>query len=128
MTAPITRTLAVAVLALAGLLTLLTLAGSAGLGPPGWLAAAAFAAAGWAVLAEAAPRYGMTRFGPADLVNETVRGAARNAAAELSEALRRSAHDLDAVRARATVVLAWVDTWMDCRAVESFSFEPAPPG
>ena len=68
MTASITRTLAVAVLALAGLLTLLTLTGAAGLGPPGWLAAAAFAAAGWAVLAEAAPRYGMTRFGPADLV------------------------------------------------------------
>jgi phosphatidylglycerophosphate synthase len=66
-TAPITRTLAVATLALAGLLTLLTVTGT-GLGPPGWLAAAAFTAAGWAVLAEALPAYGMTRFGPADLV------------------------------------------------------------
>lgn len=71
MTAPITRTLAVASLGLAGLLTVLTLTGSAGLGPPGWLAGAVFAAAGWAVLAEAAPRYGMTRFGPADLVTMT---------------------------------------------------------
>jgi phosphatidylglycerophosphate synthase len=70
-TAPITRTLAVATVALAGLLVLLTLAGSAGLGPPGWLAGTAFAAAGWAVLAESAPRYGLTRFGPADLVTMT---------------------------------------------------------
>jgi phosphatidylglycerophosphate synthase len=70
-TASITRTLAVATLALAGLLTLLTITGAAGLGPPGWLAAAAFTAAGWAVLAEAMPRYGMTRFGPADLVTMT---------------------------------------------------------
>lgn len=71
MTASTTRTLAVAVLALAGLLTLLTLTGTAGLGPPGWLAAAVFAVAGWAVLAEAMPRYGVTRFGPADLVTMT---------------------------------------------------------
>jgi phosphatidylglycerophosphate synthase len=70
-TASITRTLAVATLALAGLLTLLTITGAAGLGPPGWLAAASFTAAGWAVLAEAMPRYGMTRFGPADLVTMT---------------------------------------------------------
>lgn len=71
MTAPITRTLAIATLALAALLTLLTLTGGAGLGPPGWLAATAFTLAGWAVLAEAMPRYGMTRFGPADLVTLT---------------------------------------------------------
>ena len=62
--------------------------------------------------------------GPADLVLETARGAARNAADELAEALRRSAHDPDAVRERAAIVQAWVDTWMDCRAVESFAFEP----
>lgn len=68
MTAPITRTLTIATVALAALLTLLTLTGAAGLGPPGWLAATAFTAAGWAVLAEAMPRYGVTRFGPADLV------------------------------------------------------------
>ncbi|TDV44744.1 CDP-alcohol phosphatidyltransferase family protein [Actinophytocola oryzae] len=71
MTAPITRTLVIAAGAMAGLLTLLTLAGSAGLGPPGWLAGTAFAAAGWAVLTEAASRYGLTRFGPADLVTMT---------------------------------------------------------
>jgi len=70
-TASITRTLTIATLALAGLLTLLTLTGAAGLGPPGWLAGAAFAIAGWAVLAEAMPRYGTTRFGPADLVTLT---------------------------------------------------------
>jgi phosphatidylglycerophosphate synthase len=70
-TAPITRTLTIATLALVGLLTLLTLTGSAGLGPPGWLAGTAFAIAGWAVFAEAMPRYGTTRFGPADLVTLT---------------------------------------------------------
>jgi phosphatidylglycerophosphate synthase len=70
-TPPITRTLTIATLALAGLLTLLALTGSAGLGPPGWLAGTAFAIAGWAVLAEAMPRYGTTRFGPADLVTLT---------------------------------------------------------
>ena len=70
---------------------------------------------------EAAP---VVLVGPADLVLETARGAARNAADELAEALRRSADDPEAVRERAAVALAWVDTWMDCRAVESFSFEP----
>jgi phosphatidylglycerophosphate synthase len=65
-TAPIVRTLTIATLALAALLTLLT--GIAGLGPPGWLAGAVFAVAGWAVLAEAMPRYDTSRFGPADLV------------------------------------------------------------
>ena len=42
--------LTVATSALAALLALLTLTGSAGLGPPGWLAAAAFTLAGWAAL------------------------------------------------------------------------------
>jgi hypothetical protein len=70
---------------------------------------------------EAAP---VVLVGPADLVIETARGAARNAADELAEALRRSADDLEAIRERAAIALAWVDTWMDCRAVEGFSFEP----
>jgi hypothetical protein len=66
--------------------------------------------------------------GPAELVIETARGAARNAADELAEALR-SAHEPEAIRARAAVALAWVETWMDCRTVESFAFEPGgePP-
>jgi phosphatidylglycerophosphate synthase len=61
--------LTVAVLALVALLAALT--GVAALTPPGWLAALAFAVAGWAVLAEALPRYGVRRFGPADLVTLT---------------------------------------------------------
>jgi phosphatidylglycerophosphate synthase len=65
-TASIVRTLTVAGLALVALLALLTRV--AGLGPPGWLAGVAFALAGWAVLAEAMPRYETRRFGPADLV------------------------------------------------------------
>jgi phosphatidylglycerophosphate synthase len=68
-TTPIVRTLLVATLGLAALLTLLTRV--SGLGPPGWLAAAAFVVAGWAVLAEAMPRYGTRRFGPADVVTLT---------------------------------------------------------
>ena len=60
------RTLTAAAIALAALLTLLTRV--AGLAPPGWLAAVAFCVAGWAVLAESLPRFGVTRFGPADLV------------------------------------------------------------
>jgi phosphatidylglycerophosphate synthase len=68
-TTPIVRTLLVATLGLAALLTLLSRV--SGLGPPGWLAATAFAVAGWAVLAESMPRYGTRRFGPADLVTLT---------------------------------------------------------
>jgi phosphatidylglycerophosphate synthase len=68
-TTPIVRTLLVATLGLAALLTLLSRV--SGLGPPGWLAATAFAVAGWAVLAEAMPRYDTRRFGPADLVTLT---------------------------------------------------------
>jgi len=58
--------LTIAVVALVALLAVLT--GVAGLRPPGWLAALGFAVAGWAVLAEALPRYGVRRFGPADIV------------------------------------------------------------
>jgi phosphatidylglycerophosphate synthase len=39
-----------------------------GLKPPGWLAAITFGVAGWAVLADALPRYEVRRFGPADYV------------------------------------------------------------
>ncbi len=69
MAAPTARTLTVASLALVALLALLTRV--AGLEPPGWLAATAFAVAGWAVLVEALPRYEVRRFGPADLVTLT---------------------------------------------------------
>lgn len=61
--------LTIAMVALVALLAVLT--GVAGLKPPGWLAAVAFAVAGWAVLAEALPRYGVRRFGPADIVTLT---------------------------------------------------------
>jgi phosphatidylglycerophosphate synthase len=61
--------LTIAMVALVALLAALT--GIAGLKPPGWLAAVAFAVAGWAVLADALPRYGVRRFGPADIVTLT---------------------------------------------------------
>ncbi|MGB3444872.1 MAG: CDP-alcohol phosphatidyltransferase family protein [Actinophytocola sp.] len=61
--------LTIAMVALVALLAVLT--GTAGLKPPGWLAAIAFAVAGWAVLAEALPRYGVRGLGPADLVTLT---------------------------------------------------------
>ncbi|MFC4852364.1 CDP-alcohol phosphatidyltransferase family protein [Actinophytocola glycyrrhizae] len=61
--------LTIALVALVALLAALT--GVAGLAPPGWLAGLAFAVAGWAVLAEALPRYGIHRFGPADHVTLT---------------------------------------------------------
>jgi phosphatidylglycerophosphate synthase len=51
------------------LLTALT--GAAASQPGGFSAAVAFAVAGWAVLAEALPRYGVRRFSPADLVTLT---------------------------------------------------------
>ena len=66
---PTARTLTVATAALVAALALLTR--FAGLGLPGWLAAVTFCVAGWAVLAEAMPRYGVQRFGPADLVTLT---------------------------------------------------------
>ncbi len=66
---PTARTLTVATAALVAVLALLTR--FAGLGLPGWLAAVTFCVAGWAVLAEAMPRYGVQRFGPADLVTLT---------------------------------------------------------
>ncbi|MBB4905510.1 CDP-alcohol phosphatidyltransferase family protein [Actinophytocola algeriensis] len=61
--------LTIAMVALVALLAALTWV--AGLKPPGWLAAVAFAVAGWAVLAEALPRFGVRRFGPADIVTLT---------------------------------------------------------
>ena len=61
--------LSIAFVALLALLAALT--GIASLWPPGWLAAITFALAGWAVLADALPRYGVRRFGPADYVTLT---------------------------------------------------------
>jgi phosphatidylglycerophosphate synthase len=59
-------------IAFAMLVTLLAaLTGLAGLKPPGWLAAVTFGVAGWAVLAEALPRFEVRRFGPADYVTLT---------------------------------------------------------
>ncbi len=61
--------LTVAFVALVGLLAALT--GVAGLWPPSWLAGITFGLAGWAVLADALPRYGVARLGPADYVTLT---------------------------------------------------------
>jgi phosphatidylglycerophosphate synthase len=66
LTASLARTLAVAAGAQALLLGLLTVIG--GLGAAGWLAGLVYAVAGAAALTVAGRRFGVTAFGPADLV------------------------------------------------------------
>jgi hypothetical protein len=63
-------------------------------------------------------------YGPGRLVSEIVAGATRNAADILAEHVRtRSTNDAALVAAR--VAVAWIETLVATRAVESYSFDSA---
>jgi hypothetical protein len=61
--------------------------------------------------------------GPAGMIGDLVRGAVRDAVRELSE-LARGDVARAGLRAAAADAGAWIRTFLDCHAVESFSFDP----
>ena len=67
--------------------------------------------------------------GPATTISTLVEGAARDAADRLGEMLRSpSRPDEDkrgALRQQGVVTLAWIETYVDCQAIEWYSFDPA---
>jgi hypothetical protein len=66
--------------------------------------------------------------GPATMVSNLIEGAVRNAADRLGESLRSPSRPNAQTRGRlrelAVAVCAWVETYVDCQAVEWYSFDP----
>jgi hypothetical protein len=62
--------------------------------------------------------------GPADLIAQVVRGAAAEAAERLARLIARVPGDAAAVPGAADAAAAWVETWLACRLLEGFEFEP----
>lgn len=80
------------------------------------------------------PREPFELVGPATMVSTVIEGAARDAIDSAAELLRssttpNSAADLK-LREFATAAQAWIETCLDCRAIELYSFDPdfhSPP-
>jgi hypothetical protein len=66
--------------------------------------------------------------GPATTISTIITGAAQNAADRLGDSLRkRSKRDSgtrDRLRELAVAALAWVETYIDCEAIEWYRFDP----
>jgi hypothetical protein len=70
----------------------------------------------------------VTLLGPASTVSNVVSAAARNAVDDLAELIRDSPKTDEGNQARIRVataaVTAWVQTYIDCEALEWFNFDP----
>lgn len=76
---------------------------------------------------ENAPRHVATAFvvtGPAGLVLEIVEACLKRTLTELVETLGRTCDEPSARTAQLEAAGAWIASALDCRAVETFSFEP----
>ena len=67
-------------------------------------------------------------WGPASALSDLIAVAARNAVDDLGEATRASPSTGEDARARlraaVTAVVAWLDTYIECQALEWVSFDP----
>lgn len=81
-----------------------------------------------AQIAAGAPGEAMSVFGPSRLMSELVGGATRDVVAVLGELLDAAPRDdlaaLDKLLHAGEAARAWIDTWVACRRVEWFSFDP----
>jgi hypothetical protein len=79
-------------------------------------------------LPSATPREPFALVGPATMVSMLITGAARNVADTLAELLRSSTRPNSAMdgklRELAIAAQAWVETYIDCRSIEWYSFDP----
>jgi hypothetical protein len=66
--------------------------------------------------------------GPASMVSHFIGAAARNAVDDLAELVRAPVKDDGQAEARLRAALAavtaWLDTYMECEALEWFTFDP----
>jgi hypothetical protein len=81
------------------------------------------------------PRDPFALVGPATMVSSLIEGATRNVVDSTAELLRSSKlpnFETDRkLRELAIAAQAWIETYIDCRAIEMYSFDPdyhAPPG
>jgi hypothetical protein len=70
----------------------------------------------------------VTLVGPASTVSDMIAAAARNAVDDLGELIRESPKTGGEAQARlrtaVAAVAAWVETYVDCEALEWFTFDP----
>ena len=65
--------------------------------------------------------------GPASMISQFIVGAARNAVDDLAERVRtpvRCCEDEVRLRAALAASNAWLETYIDCEAIEWYTFDP----